>query len=277
MGKFELREKTVVITGASGGIGTEVAVAFARRGAKLVLSGRNRDALAKTADRVRDIGTEAHVVPADVTVWDEMRALVERAIEVTGGLHVMLLGAGYGVLGNIENVTLDAWRKQMDVNFWGVLNGFYAALPHLTKQSSGQYIIINSLAGRVAMALNAPYCASKFALWGFTDSVRPELAKKNIDIISVYPNFVKTAFQGNIESPDFNVPPDLAWKMRGQSPEKVAETIARASEKRKGEVVFTATGKIGVRLLPLSYHLAELTRKIMFPITRKIIGGKSEG
>ena len=126
----------------------------------------------------------------------------------------------------------------------------------------------------MAMGLGAPYGASKFALWGFADCARSELAKKNIDMISVYPNFVKTPFQANIQSPDFNIPDDLAWKMRGQSPEHVAKVIVRASEKRKGEVIFTAMGKIGVRLLPLSYHLAEWGRRIVLPITGKMLAGK---
>jgi len=276
MGRFDFRSKTVVITGASGGIGSEATVAFAKRGAKLVLSGRNLEALDKTADRARKLGAETHIVPADVTRQDEVQTLVEKAIELTGGLNVMLLGAGYALMGNIENVSLEEWHKQMNVNFWGTLHGFYAALPHFMKQGSGQFIIINSLSGRVAMGLGAPYGASKFALWGFADCVRAELAKKNIDMISVYPNFVKTSFQANIQTPDLNVPPDLPWKLHGQSPEHVAETIVRAGERRKGEVVFTLMGKIGVRLLPLSYHLAEWGRRLALPIMRKVLGGRNE-
>jgi len=272
MGKIDLKEKTVVITGASGGIGGTAAVVFARRGAKLVLSGRNRDALGKVADQVRATGAEAHVVPADVTNWADMQSLVARAIEVTGGLHVMMLGAGFGLLGNIESVSLEMWHKQIDVNFWGVLHGFYAALPHFLKQGSGNFIVMNSLSGRIAMPLSAPYCASKFALWGFADSIRAELAKKNIGLLSVYPNFVKTSFQANTQSPDFKIPPDLAWKMRGQTPEHVAELIVRYCERRKGELVLTGVGLFGVKFMVLSYHLSEWFRRyIMMPITQKMM------
>ena len=272
MGKIELREKTVVITGASGGIGGEVAMAFARRGAKLVLSGRNRDALSTVADRVRLTGAEAHVVTADVTKWGEVQALVERAIEVTGGLHVMMLGAGFGLLGDIANVTLEMWHKEMDVNFWGVLHGFYASLPHFQKQGSGSFIIMNSLSGRIAMPLSAPYCASKFALWGFADSIRAELARKKIDLLSVYPNFVKTSFQANTQSPDFKIPPDIAWKLHGQDPKHVADLIVRYCERGKGELVLTAMGHVGVRLMGLSYHISEWSRRyLMMPITKRMM------
>jgi NAD(P)-dependent dehydrogenase (short-subunit alcohol dehydrogenase family) len=271
MAGFDLRNKTVVITGASGGIGGEAAVAYARRGAKLVLSGRNMEALEEAAGRVREAGAEAHIVPADVTKNDEVKALVDKAMELTGGLDVMFLGAGYGLLGEIGNVTLAMWQDQMDVNFWGVLYGFYAALPHFVEQGSGQFVIVNSLSGRMGMGLSGPYSASKFALWGFADSVRCELREKNIGLLVVYPYFVKTAFQGNIKSPDYKVRPDLAWKMLGQSPEKLARTIVKATEKRKGEVLCTALGKIGPRVVPFSFGISEYVRGLLLPATRRVM------
>jgi len=276
MKKLDLKNMTVVITGASGGIGGETGVAFARRGARLVLSGRNRGALEKVAARVRASGAEAHIVPAEVTHRKEMEALAAKAVELTGRLDVMMLGAGYGVLGAVENVSLEDWHRQMDVNFWGVLHGFYAALPHFIKQGSGQYIIMNSLSGRMAMGLSAPYSASKYALWGFADCVRPELWEKNIGLLSVYPYFVKTAFQGNIQSPDFKVPPDLARKMFGQSPARLGEQIVRACERRQGEIVCTALGKLGTRFVPLSFHLAEWMRRLLLPLTRKALGARKQ-
>jgi NAD(P)-dependent dehydrogenase (short-subunit alcohol dehydrogenase family) len=271
MARYELKGKTVVMTGASGGIGSEAAEAFARRGAVLVLSGRNREALARAAEKVKAAGSAAHAVPADVTRREEVEALVAKALELTGRLDVMMLGAGYGVLGAVENVTPELWRMQMEVNFFGALHGFYAALPHFLKQGHGRYIIMNSLSGRMAMGLSAPYSASKFALWGFTDCVRSELHEKNISLLAVYPYFVKTSFQANIQSPDLNVPGDLAGRMFGQSPQKLAEQIVRACEKGREEILSTALGKIGVRVVPLSYHLSEWFRRRLLPFTRKIL------
>ena len=275
MARFELKDRTVVITGASGGIGGAMAAAFARRGARLVLSGRDPEALAKAADRVKSLGAVAHLVPADVTCREEMEALVGKAIELTGGLEVMVLGAGYGLLGEIADVTLEMWHHQMDVNFWGVLHGFYAALPHFLKQGHGRFIIINSLSGRMAMGLSAPYSASKFALWGFADCVRTELREKNIGLLSVYPYFVTTSFQANIQSPDFKVPPDLARKMFGQSPEKLGEKIVRACERGRSEILCTALGVIGTRVVPISFYLSEGFRRLLLPLTRKVLGAKA--
>ena len=276
MAKFDLKNKSVILTGASGGIGSELAVAFARRGARLTLSGRNREALEKTAARVKALGAEARVVPADVTRREEVEALVEKTVKETGGLDVMALAAGYGVLGSVEKISLETWRQQMDVNFWGVLHGFYAALPHFLKQGAGRYVLMNSLSGRMGLPLSAPYAASKFALWGFTDCVRAELAEKNIGLLAVYPYFVKTAFQGHIQSPDFRVPADLAGRLFGQSPAKLGEQIARGVEKNREEILCTALGKIGTRVAPLSYHAAEWVRRLLLPLARKILAGKKE-
>ena len=273
MKRLELGGKTIVITGASGGIGGETAAAFARRKARLVLSGRNKTALEQVAERVRSMDAEAHIVPADVTSREQMEELVQKARELTGRLDVMMLGAGYGVLGAVENVSLEQWHRQMDVNFWGTLYGFYAALPHFLNQGSGQYIMMNSLSGRMAMGLSAPYSASKYALWGFADCARSELREKNIGLLSVYPYFVKTAFQANIQSPDYHVPPDLARKLWGQSPARLGEQIARACERRQGEIISTVLGKLGTRFVPLSFSLAEWIRGLLLPLTRKVLGG----
>jgi len=274
MARINLAGKTVVITGASGGIGSECAVAFAEKGARLVLSGRDREALEQTAARVRGIGSEAHVVPAEVKNHEEVRGLVERALELTGGLHVMLLGAGFGVLGRVESLSLESFREQMEVNFLGALSGFYAALPHFIRQGSGEFIILNSLSGRAALPYNAPYSASKFALWGFADCVRCELRRFNINLLSVYPYFVKTRFQGRIQSPDFQVPEDLPRKMLGQSPERLARRIVRACEKRKGELLCTPLGWIAPRFFAASYRLSEQFRRLSAPFIRKMLAEK---
>jgi len=274
MAKFDLSGKTIVITGASGGIGASAAVAFAKKGANLVLSARKIDVLNKVADQVRAAGSEAYVVPADVTKMDEMQKLADKAIGLTGRLDVMLLGAGFAVLGRAEKIPLELLRQQMEVNFWGVIHGFYAAIPQFRKQGSGQFIILNSIMGRMANPWSSAYCASKFALWGWADSVRAELKKKNIDIISIYPGFVKTRFQARTISPDFIIPEDLADKMRGVSPEKIAETIVRASEKRKGEVICTVSGNLGARLLPASYYIGEFIRQGSMKIQRRMFKSK---
>ncbi len=276
MSKVDLKGKTVVITGASGGIGAAAAVAFGRRGSKLVLSGRNLDLLNQAAETTLAFGAEAYVVPGDVTRPEEMRALMDRAWGLTGRLNVAVLGAGFGVLGEAANIPLELWHQQFEVNFFGVLNGFYAALPYFKKQGYGQFIIINSLSGRIAMPLNSAYCASKFALWGFADSARLELKEHNIDLICIYPNFVKTKFQAKILSPDYNVPPDLAWKMGGDAPEKIAEKIARACEKRKEEVLCTVSGNLGARLLPMSHLLSKSFQKISLVITKKLLKAREK-
>jgi len=274
MSRFDYKGKTVVITGASSGIGTYSAVEFGKRGARLVLSGRKLDALNQAAELVRATGAQAHVVPADVTKQEEVKALVNKALDLTGRLDVMFLGAGYGVFGRIDRISLELWRQQMDVNFWGVIYGFYEALPHLMKQKSGQFIIINSGSGRLGLPLFAPYCASKFALVGFADSARYDLREFNIDVLSVYPAFVVTKFHASIVSPDFEVDGRMAADMGGISAEQAAKDIVIHAEKRKKELIFSAGGKFAAKFFPMSMTLAEVGRKGSMAVFKKFIKPK---
>lgn len=277
MAVFDLRGKTIVITGASGGLGRALALEFARKGAgSLVLSGRNAIALEETARMVQKISHDPITFPADVTSQEEMNALVEKAIKETGGIHAMVLCAGYEIMAAAVNLDADAYKRQINVNFFGVLHGFYAALPHFLEQGSGEFIFINSAVGKLAAGLNSAYCASKFALTGFTDSIRCEMAAHNINVLGVYPGFIKTDFQKNTESPDCTIPADLSAKMGGQSPEHVARKIVKACRKRKGEVVFTFPANLGVRLAPLSFNAAEFGRsRIGLPVLEQLVDHKS--
>ncbi|MBW1989916.1 MAG: SDR family NAD(P)-dependent oxidoreductase [Deltaproteobacteria bacterium] len=279
MAAFDLEGKTIVITGASSGIGRALAVEFADKGAgHVVISGRNTGALDETAQLVKQKGIEPVCFAADVTSQDEMHALVNEALEKTGGLHAMVLCAGYEIMGAAENLDVDAYRRQMETNFFGVLHGFYAALPHFLEQGRGEFVFFNSAVGKLAAGLNSAYCASKFALTGFTDSIRCEMALHNINVLGVYPGFVKTNFQKNIESPDCNVPDDLARKLMGQTPEHVAKKVVKACCKRKGELIFTFSANLGIRLAPLSFYMTEFARaKIALPYFGTLVGHKGAG
>ncbi len=261
MSRFDLNGKTVVITGASSGIGRAVAMEFAKRGAKVILSARSVKPMEEVAAKVKGQGGEAWVVPADVTKEADMKMLVEKAAELTGQLDVMFCGSGYGLVGRVENICLDLWRQQFEVNFWGVLNCFYAALPVFQKQKSGQYLIMNSGSGRFGIAFWSAYAASKFGLWGFADSARAELKRDNIDVISFYPGFVKTNFHASLVSPDCKFPGDMAATHGGQEPEYVARCIVNASEKRKGQVIFQAGTNFAARFMPISFAFAQMARK----------------
>ncbi len=278
MATFDLKGKTIVITGASSGIGRALAVEFADKGAGiLVISGRNTEALEETAQLVKQKGIDPICFAADVTSQDEMHALVKKALDKTGSLHAMVLCAGYEIMGAAENLNPDAYKRQIETNFYGVLHGFYAALPHFIEQGQGEFVFFNSAVGKLAAGLNSAYCASKFALTGFTDSIRCEMAGHNINVLGVYPGFVKTNFQKNIESPDCEVPEDMAAKLMGQTPEHVAKKVVKACCKRKGEIVFTIAANMGIRLAPLSFYMTEFSRKnIVLPVFGNMVGNKTK-
>ena len=274
MVRYDYMGKTVVITGASSGIGAACAIEYARRGAKVVLASRTVESLNKVAAEVKAAGGQAFVVPCDVTQRDQVNNLVKQAIDLTGRIDVMFIGAGFGVFGRLENIDMELWRRQMDVNFYGALYCFYAVLPHLQKQKSGQIIIMNSGAGRFALPLFAPYCASKYALTGLADSARFDLKEYNIDVLSVYPAFVVTKFHGSIVSPDFEVSGEMAAKSGGITAEKAAQDIVNSGEKRKKELIFSAGGKFAAKFFPLSMILSEIGRKGAMNVFKKFIKPK---
>jgi NADP-dependent 3-hydroxy acid dehydrogenase YdfG len=270
MSKYVLKDKVVAITGGSMGIGRALALEFASCGAKISLAARTKDKLEQVAEEVRKSGAQATCLPADVTKLDDMERFVEHTVKTFGRIDVVVCNAGLGVMGSIFNLKPADWKKAMDVNFMGTVNFIHSALKHLVAQGEGQVVIINSLSGKISMPLSAPYCSAKFAVTALADSIRAELKQKNIDVIAIYPSFVQTTFQANIETPDLSPDPEISKKMFGTKPGKLARILRKACECRKGEINMTFYGKTGVRIAPLSYHATEAIRAASIPLISKL-------
>src|ERR1700712_737953 len=158
----------VVITGASSGIGQATAELFARRGAKLVLAARNREALEEVAGRCRAAGGEAIAVPTDVTDVDAVRALADRAFTELGAIDVWLSNVGLGAIGLFQDTPIEAHEQVIRTNLIGHMNDAHAVLPIFLKQDSGTFINMISLGGFAAAPFATAYSASKFGLRGFS-------------------------------------------------------------------------------------------------------------
>ena len=186
-----MKGNIVVITGASGGIGTALAETFSQRGAVTVLAGRSVEAMRELAARLPG---PADVVGLDVTseasVADAVRGIVQRH----GRIDVWINNAGYGAFKAFADTGMDEFAGMMDVNFFGTVRCTRAVLPHMLERGSGHIVNIASMAGKVGTAKSAAYTASKFAVRGFTQSLRMELRGTGVRVSAVNPGPVRTAF-----------------------------------------------------------------------------------
>ena len=185
---------TVLITGASQGIGKETALLFARKGYNLVLAARNADRLNDLAQALQAANHSALTVPTDVRDPGQVAALVEQAIATYGRVDVLVNNAGIYVSGPAEAFSLEDWHLTLDTNLWGYIHTIHALLPQLLAQGQGTIVNVCSVAGKVPIPYLSPYVTSKFAITGLTESLRSELEPKGIQVCGIYPNVINSDF-----------------------------------------------------------------------------------
>lgn len=246
MSLASFEQKVIVITGASEGIGAEVARQLAAFKPKLVLAARRPEALEEVAKVCEAQGAQCLVVPTDVSVEADCRALIAAALAKFGAIDVLVNNAGVSMharFSEIENT--DVYEKLMRINLMGSIWPTHAALPHL-KKSKGQIVAVSSLAGLVGVPERTTYCASKFAQTGFFEALRVEIAPEGVDVCLVYPGVVLT----NIRVHGWNAKGERLGssgldEAGAMSVEECARLIVDAMAARKREVVMSAKGKLG--------------------------------
>ena len=191
--KKPLSEQVLVVTGASSGLGRAVARLAGRRGAKVVVTARNAQALDACVREIEAFGSEALAVPADCTVQDEVAQVVEAAIDRFGRIDTYVANAIVTVYAETYRYEADELRRIMDVNFFGQVYGYWAVLPHL-RETSGTFVSIQSALAYRGIPLQGGYCASKAALRNFFESARVELLKSGwgVDVSVVHPAAINT-------------------------------------------------------------------------------------
>ncbi|WAL61732.1 SDR family NAD(P)-dependent oxidoreductase [Thermocoleostomius sinensis] len=185
---------TVLITGASEGIGKATALVFAHRGYDVILAARHSEQLATVANEIQALGRSALAVPTDVRLFEQVSTLINTALDKYGSIDVLVNNAGIYISGPVARFSLDDWRQTIDTNLWGYIHTVHALLPHLLQQGSGTIVNVCSIGGKTAIPYLTPYTTSKFAITGFTEALHAELAPKGIHVCGVYPNLIKSDF-----------------------------------------------------------------------------------
>lgn len=185
---------TVLVTGASQGIGKETALLFARKGYNVALAARHADPLEAVATEIRRQGSHALAVPTDVTDFDQVHALAESALASYGAIDVLVNNAGVCMSGDMAETTLEDWHNIIDINLWGYIHTIKALLPQFLAQGKGTIINVGSFGGKVPLPNMTAYCTSKFAVTGLTETLRLELAPKGIQVCGVHPGVTNTSF-----------------------------------------------------------------------------------
>jgi short-subunit dehydrogenase len=238
------RDKAVMVTGASSGIGKELAWQLSQAGAKLTLAARREELLENLAQRIAAAGKPRPlVVQCDVTQDGDLQNAVAQAVRQWGKLDVAIANAGFGVVGPLKKLSLEDYRRQFETNVFGVLRTIYAALPEIEK-NRGNIAIVGSVSGWTSSPGASPYTMSKFAVRALANSITPELRLSGVKVTLISPAFVASDIrrvdnQGKLQKEAKD--PIPAWLV--MSTEKAARQMLRAIARGKREAIITGHGK----------------------------------
>lgn len=257
--------KVVVITGASSGIGKALAEKYAAEGWNLVLAARREELLSEIQGKLKNV--EVLTVKTDVTVEDDCKNLMERAIEKFGKIDVLINNAGISMRALFNDVDLDVLRRLMDVNFWGTVYCTKYALPHLLK-TKGSVVGIISVGGHIGLPGRTGYSASKFAVRGFLQTIRVENLKTGLHVLIVAPGFTSSEIRKSALNAQGGKQGETPRNESGMmSAEECAAHIYKAVRKRKRELVLTfVEGKLTVFL---AKHFPGFVEKMSYNLFAK--------
>lgn len=197
---LDLHDKRILITGASSGIGKQLAFEFAKYNSKLILVSRNKENLKKVVEELSNhfpANCKPLYFSCDVTDHQEIESTVKSAVTKLGGIDVLINNAGIGVYGPIKNTSTNDFKKIMDVNFQGAVNFTLQVIPHINPKLKTCIVFISSIASLYGIPMYSAYSASKAAIKSFSQSLRAEIGSQNLNILHVSPDYTKTRFFRN--------------------------------------------------------------------------------
>ena len=229
---MDLKNKIVVITGASSGIGRAAAAAFARRGSRLVLVARRTQRLDTVQEELKEFKTEILAVRCDISDKEQVKSMSEQVLKRFGHIDILVNNAGFAVYGSVSDLSIEDIESQINTNYLGMVYCTKNFLPVLLEQNSGHIVNVASVAASFGLPGIASYCASKFAMLGFSEGLRHELYGTGVGVTVVSPIMVRTEF---FDNPSFEKM--SMHRTASLSPENVAKAIVRATSSSRLEII----------------------------------------
>lgn len=255
--------KVAVIVGGAGGIGQAVAHRLGQAGMVIALLDRDEELALKAAESLHSQGINATAILCDITDESQCRTSIDRVISDCGRIDVLVNSAGLTQISPAEETELAVYRRVMEVNLFGVISLTKAALPHL-KEARGHVLALSSIAGFAPLYGRTGYCASKYALHGYLETLRAELRDDGVGVTLICPSFVSTGFAERGLGGDGNeLGTERSTTGKLLEPSDVAEAIYRATQRRPRLVVLSTTGKLSYlisRFVPGLYERMMLRR-----------------
>jgi len=226
------KNKTVLITGASSGIGREAAIAFAKQGANLILVARRKEKLEELKEQLEKLDTKVMTYKCDISDKSQVRKMSQDVLKEFGHIDILVNNAGFAIYGSVSELTIEDIESQMATNYFGMIYCTKDFLPSMLEQNSGHIVNVASVAASFGLPGIASYCASKFAMLGFSEGLKHELSGTGVRVTVVSPIMVRTDF---FDHPSFEKMPK--YSPTSLSPKTVAKAILKAANSPRLEII----------------------------------------
>jgi short-subunit dehydrogenase len=273
MSKFSFRDKCAVITGGSRGLGLLIAKELCRHGANVVLLARSTEELASAKIELEKLGTKVLAIQCDLLVPAHIEFAVQQMLERFGKIDILINNAGIIEVGPLDDMTREDFEKSMRLHFWAPYELTMSILPHMRRNGGGRIVNISSIGGNLAVPHMAAYSASKFALTGFSDAIRAEVARDNISVTTVTPGLMRTGsevhakFKGDQDAEHEWFAMSMKIPFASISAERAARKIVAACRRGRPALIMPFTAYLVIaanNVFPnLSGRVAKLVNRLL--------------
>ncbi|MGY5143388.1 MAG: SDR family NAD(P)-dependent oxidoreductase [Candidatus Nitrosopumilus sp. bin_32a] len=238
---MDFKNKVVLITGASSGIGRDAAIEFAKRGANIVLVSRTKQKLEQVEDELKKFNVTVLVCQCDVSKKDQVKEMSKIVLEKFDSVDILVNNAGFAIYGSVTDLSIDDMESQMETNYFGMIYCIKSFLPSMLDKKSGHIVNVASVAASFGLPGIASYCASKFAMLGFSEGLKHELKNSGVGITVVSPIMVRTNF---FDHPSFQKMPKFS--PTSLSSKTVAKAILKAANSPRLEIIVPSIVRVAV-------------------------------